>query len=539
MSSCDNPNTDKDALMMRRQKFDGKTKICVKCKENIGNIVIRYAVYCKTCFFPLIQTRFRKSLEPSINPDPDGPRRKALKAAGSLVIGLSGGTSSTTVLDLVAKTYFAPRSKANGLDEFMTEEKLKGGKEHPRNADKGVWKGKAAVAYVELCNAFPEQKDRTEEILSVVESYGGLPFEFIPLRLEDAFDPEWWVRVGGGSLSESARSLGLDIIDEDLRLSLASSFSSPEYSSINALRTYLSSLPTQTALHSATQTLTRLLLLHTAASRRSSHLILGTSLTSLSINLISGIAQGAGFSVAEEAKEEWSARSENGISVRIVRPLRDVGMKECALWAWWCGLHIVGTSRPQNGGGMHGIGSLTRDFIFGLETDYPATVSTIARTCAKLAPKEASNDICVLCGRPAQHNVQAWKASISIRSYHEAALAVSGNTRPPHLSKEEIMNLTTRPINVKSTQSLTPLLCYACHTTLTSRSSRGTAAPLPPGQSATEVPLPMWVRAIVDTGSHRPRNHVDDEREHAMALPTKLTEKEMKAEIGEFLFPDE
>jgi hypothetical protein len=36
-------------------------------------------------------------------------------------------------------------------------EKLKGGKEHPRNSpDKGVWKGKAAVCYVELCGAFPE-----------------------------------------------------------------------------------------------------------------------------------------------------------------------------------------------------------------------------------------------------------------------------------------------------------------------------------------------------------------------------------------------
>ena len=34
---------------------------------------------------------------------------------------------------------------------------MKGGKEHPRNsADKGVWKGKAAVCYVEVCGAFPE-----------------------------------------------------------------------------------------------------------------------------------------------------------------------------------------------------------------------------------------------------------------------------------------------------------------------------------------------------------------------------------------------
>ena len=103
----------------------------------------------------MIQTRFRKSLEPSINPNADGPRRKTLKAAGALVIGLSGGTSSITVLDLVAKTYFAPPSTDDGLGDG--EKLLKGGKEHPRNsADKGVWKGKAAVCYVEVCGAFPE-----------------------------------------------------------------------------------------------------------------------------------------------------------------------------------------------------------------------------------------------------------------------------------------------------------------------------------------------------------------------------------------------
>ena len=115
-----------------------------------------YSFNPRTCFFPLIQTRFRKSLEPSINPNPGGPRRKALKAAGSLVIGLSGGTSSTTVLDLVAKTYFAPRSTTDDLGQGASEEKLKGGKEHPRNADKRVWKGKAAVCYVEICGAFPD-----------------------------------------------------------------------------------------------------------------------------------------------------------------------------------------------------------------------------------------------------------------------------------------------------------------------------------------------------------------------------------------------
>lgn len=151
-----------------RQKFDGRTKICVKCKQNTGNVVIRYAVYCKygsiyclswcsllnsflrSCFFLLIQTRFRKALEPSINAVPDEPRRKALRAVGSLVIGFSGGTSSTTLLDLVSKTYFTLRTTGNAKEAV-----LKGGKGHPRNAEKGIWKGNPAVCYVEVCGAFP------------------------------------------------------------------------------------------------------------------------------------------------------------------------------------------------------------------------------------------------------------------------------------------------------------------------------------------------------------------------------------------------
>ena len=96
------------------------------------------------------------------------------------------------------------------------------------------------------------------------------------------------------------------------------------------------------------------------------------------------------------------------------------------------------------------------------------------------------------------------------------------------------MNLTTRPINnvTLSQQALTPLLCYACHTTLTSRGTRGgTTAPQPPGQFVAKVPLPMWVV----------HNHLIGDHDHGIALQTttKLTEKEMKAEIGEFLLPDE
>ena len=43
--------------------------------------------------------------------------------------------------------------------------------------------------------------------------------------------------------------------------------------------------------------------------------------------------------------------------IRVVRPLRDVGLKECAMWAWWNGLKVPGRDRYP--GGKQGIGSIT------------------------------------------------------------------------------------------------------------------------------------------------------------------------------------
>jgi cytoplasmic tRNA 2-thiolation protein 2 len=141
--------------------------------------------------------------------------------------------------------------------------------------------------------------------------------------------------------------------DPDLLISL--SFSSDSSTPAEKLRSYLASLPTQTSLHSSIQNLIRLLLLYTAGSTDSSHLLLGTSLTSLAISLISSISQGGGFNVREELQEEWTT---DGKAVRVVRPLRDIGMKECATYAWWTRLTIVGKEKWLNS--RQGINGLTK-----------------------------------------------------------------------------------------------------------------------------------------------------------------------------------
>ena len=212
-------------------------------------------------------------------------------------------------------------------------------------------------------------RDRTEDIRSVVSSYESL--DFVAVRLENAFDDAWWQFVGG---KPSPSDLKIDISHEggflsvcsrkiysmsriDLLISRISSQNSSIEDPISALRSFISSLPTQTAISRAIPTLVRLLLLYTARRTGCSHLLLGTSLTSMSISLISSISQGAGFVLREEADEEWST---TGLSapIRVVRPLRDVGMKECTAWAWWHRLKVIQKERIP--GSVQDIAALTK-----------------------------------------------------------------------------------------------------------------------------------------------------------------------------------
>ncbi|KAI5117963.1 hypothetical protein M0805_001624 [Coniferiporia weirii] len=483
MSSCGNPAAEgSEALMQGRLKYDKSTN-CIRCKTERGNIVIRHAVYCKACFFPLVTTRFRRCMDPHINAAPDAPRRTALKASGNLLVGYSGGLGSAVLLDVLARTYFPPagaHSGANGAEG-------KGGKAHPRN--KRVW-AKAYVCYVEVCAAFPEgqMKDRSTDVRDAVGKSDD--FELVLARLDDAFDSQWWTKVRGSS---SSQALGIDFTNEDLPLLPEDFPSQSPHEAGNPttlLRIYLSSLPTPTAVQSAISTLTRLVLTHTARRLQCSHLALGTSLTSLSISLINSIAQGGGFSVPEESFEEWDEGSpataestevhegpdRGKVNVRIVRPLRDVGMKECAAWAWWMGVPIVGRGKLPGLSVKQTIGGLTKSFIIGLERDYPSTVSTIARTVAKLAPKDEPSGRCALCERPFPSGVLDWKSRISIRSLDGSPRQQTEPTSPP------------LPLGPQThTRMLSPHLCYACLTLLTSKSSRSN---IPLANSS--VRLPMW-----------------------------------------------
>jgi len=261
---------------------------------------------------------------------------------------------------------------------------------------------------------------------------------------------------------------------------------------VKALQSFLHSLPTPSAVTSTISHITRLLLLHAAEAYACSHLLLGHSLTAMSVSLISSISSGGGFVVREEREEDWN-------SIRIVKPLRDVTSKECAAWVHWHRLSVLGGGITLNND--MGVTRLTRDFIVGLDKDFPSTVSTISRTCAKLAPKvKSGHRLCAFCQRSTYDSVQDWKARISIRSRNTV---VAGEAQ--------------------ATASLVPHLCYACHTAFTSKNSKGAIA-----LTETIAALPVWVGAnnyFISEGRLSSRN--------------RLSQDMMKAQIDGFLLDNE
>ncbi|KAG9005418.1 hypothetical protein FRB93_009724 [Tulasnella sp. JGI-2019a] len=473
MASCGTGEDAKDEIMPKRKPYD-RDRNCLRCRAEPGRIVIRNCVYCKECFYSTVSLKFRKALAQLLNQNEKTKKAKTREDhnAGDLILGFSGGIGSAILLDMVWRRYILDADEKQGIDATSGSEKRR----------PSVWK-KIRVVYVEQCAAYSNLSDRSSEVRRIIDKYP--EYQLTVLRIENAFDSTWWTSHGDVNHNSSGHDLGLDISSLSLTRGVPDAPSSPA----DRLRLYLDSFPTSTAVTHAINTLIRLLLQYFARSTGSSHILLGSSLTSLSVSLISGISQGSGFTVREERDETWEG-------IRISRPLREIGVKECAAWLWWRGLEVLPKSAIDLSVSREAmtIQRLTGDFIIGLERDYPSTVSAISRTLEKVRAKGESSGCCLLCQRSAQRGVQAWKAKISMHELDSSSVSSSYDQ-----------------------SSFIEGLCYPCHTSLTSRSSRS-RKPIT-GQTV----LPMWV---TDSAVGL---------ENSGSSPKKMGRAEMRGTISEFL----
>lgn len=132
-----------------------------------------------------------------------------------------------------------------------------------------------------------------------------------------------------------------------------------------------------------------------------------------------------------------------------------------------------------------------------------------------------------VCHSPAQRGVQEWKARISIRSRAPSTVASATPSEAPAQPPAE---------TEVDAPSLTPYLCYACHTTLTSRSARPVPSPWGPTAQSPVVSLPVWTEARLSSAKG---DSEETAHSHGEIMQTRrVGEDEMKGMVAEFLLDE-
>jgi cytoplasmic tRNA 2-thiolation protein 2 len=174
---------------------------------------------------------------------------------------------------------------------------------------------------------------------------------------------------------------------------------SREASPVDQLRTLFSSLATLTAKEDILQSLRSHLLATIARQLECTKVMVGDNSTRLAVRLFSNVAQGRGGVVPLNT---GMCDTRYG-DVTFIRPMREFSAKEIAYYNYCNDIITVSLPSLSFGSPLNGsIDRLTEQFVVGLQSDFPSTVSTIFRTGNKLAlsQQEKTTEQCVLCQSP-------------------------------------------------------------------------------------------------------------------------------------------
>ncbi|CAG8434431.1 1985_t:CDS:10 [Ambispora gerdemannii] len=405
-----------EPILVKEQAPLSAGKKCIKCKIAKATILIRYSTYCKSCFQHVFVGKFRKNLEKSrvIHSAPD---EKAM-------VALSGGPSSRCLLQLL-RDYCEPL---------------------PHEISKKSTFNEIKICHVDESVAIFDEQEKEKEnstlckVESIAKKYN---YEFIGLRLEDIFSPEY-------------TSSGL--YDNSL----------------------LDAVSTLTSKEELLWHFKMCLLMQMARKKGCTRLFMGDCSTRLSIKIISLTSKGRGFSLPLETSGECNLfKAEkhyefnfllcqnnkivnlDSIDVIILRPMKDMLSKEIGIYNQFTGLVddiVITPTLTSMMSVASSIERLTEDFIVGLEKDYPSTVSTIARTGAKLTPSNLINleQSCAVCMMPYKEGIKNWQNRITVHMKQPPLAPPSPFTSPSQ-------NSISMDYNNSSCQCASnDTLCYAC-----------------------------------------------------------------------------
>ena len=290
--------------------------------------------YCKTCFLTAVHHKVRATLG----------KHKATRPGDRVLVAATGGQSSTSLLHILQQGC---------------------------NTDTKRLLFDPSVIFVDegaaFCMSKKEREDRHAEVVDILQKFG------FPVHIA--------LIENSGSDNVAPTQIGEKVrIDQDLAETFGKSFTSLKEGSARQ----------ELLLH-----LRRRVLVRAAKELACTKVFTAEHGTNLAVDLLSGVAGGAGGSLAQRI----GFKDQRDGDVAVMRPMRDVSGKEVAVYAHLHGLATISKGKAWGAGEnvLYSLHKLTEDFLVGLQQDFPATIPTIFKTGDKLCVETKNTEGCLLC----------------------------------------------------------------------------------------------------------------------------------------------
>ncbi|WWC68416.1 uncharacterized protein I206_102343 [Kwoniella pini CBS 10737] len=504
-----------EALMPRKKKIQRFDKsLCQKCRESKSMYIIRNVTYCKPCFEYSLFTRFIRTLHPILKTEAalnlkekdKKQSRIALNQGGtrpdttngSILIGLSGGSSSISLLNMLIEREYIGKGDDKKIDRTK-------GEKQP------VW-NKGYIIHVDFSDLIDDSnsQDRSDILKQWVESKEN-ELVWIGLKAYDVYDANLKNKIRkivGLSEEKEFESSGIavDLKNPDLPIFPIASSSSSTSTPLDQLRSILATLPPASRPSLLSSILNSLITVTSDIIPNVSHVLLGETSTRQAQRLISGTALGKGYTLPLELAVTNKPYSK----YTILKPMKDITIKEVSIYTHLKGLNSIvrndrkwdysgPISKKDSRGKDHtrSLESLTEQFIANLGVTHPATVSTINRTGDKLTftGEKQKGISCPVCQMPVDPNALEWKSRTALTSL------------PSKANVETVVSEIDQGLDEGKQGRLATLLCYACLTTFTPP----TVVSKVIREEATPVQLPIWVEQNLNGRHEMGRNEMRDE----------------------------
>uniref|UniRef100_A0A8C4VY78 Cytoplasmic tRNA 2-thiolation protein 2 n=1 Tax=Gopherus evgoodei TaxID=1825980 RepID=A0A8C4VY78_9SAUR len=378
--------------------FPSCAEKCMKCKEASPVLVIRVGdAFCKACFREYFVHKFRAMLG----------KNRAIYPGEKVLLALSGGPASSSMLRQVQEVSAPQRSNSLHLASLVCySEGAVCGQSLAERGDTLL-----QMETILQASRFPYHLAHLEEVFDLPSSIlQHAPHN--PTGPKNSYKEavEGFIRQQrreeGGSPSLPERQIQEKLAEVSLRdVPGMEGLADPEARLLAAVRTeqlirLFGSVKTLTAKEELLQTLRNHLILHTARTQGYSKVMMGESCTRLAVKLLTNLSLGRGASLAMDTGFSDDRHGD----VVVVRPMREYSAKEIAFYNHLFGVPTVFTpaldTKALEKASIHRV---IERFVYGLQAEFPSTVSTVYRTGEKLSvtPGDASPaaepERCLLC----------------------------------------------------------------------------------------------------------------------------------------------